>query len=203
MSWAMSSDYAALITTVILAALLIGSVQTYTLFRRWASVYTDVARLYVDATNRSRRAIQQGEDPDPADTDALIEILSKPRRFIYRSTAALLAVSVWVAVCATLVIVQIDVLKWAATNQQTKDPGLAKLSFYVAAGAVVLLVAEGVIRVLFQAGASLAQAFRDYEVMTSEEWNTFFRSLRTRASATHTDPADGGLANPGDTTDST
>ncbi|MFJ2924582.1 hypothetical protein ACIPIU_06065 [Streptomyces massasporeus] len=199
----MSNDYAALITTVILAALLIGSVQTYTLFRRWASVYTDVARLYVDATNRSRRAIQQGEEPDPADTDAIIEILAKPRRFIYRSTAALLAVSVWVAVCTTLVIVQIDVLKWAATGQSTKDPSLARLSFYVAAGAVVLLVAEGVIRVLFQAGSSLVQAFRDYEVMTGEERDKFFRTVSARVASTHTSSADGGPASDGDAANST
>ncbi|MFJ4241329.1 hypothetical protein ACIP17_12075 [Streptomyces iakyrus] len=64
-------DYAALITTVILAALLVGSVQTYALFRRWTSVYVDAARLLVDSTNRSRKAIQRGDEPDPADTDAI------------------------------------------------------------------------------------------------------------------------------------
>ncbi|GHC51007.1 hypothetical protein RFN57_37520 [Streptomyces violaceochromogenes] len=118
----MSGDYAALITTVILAALLVGSVQTYALFRRWTSVYVDAARLLVDSTNRSRKAIQHGVEPDPADTDAIIEIISKPRRFLYRSAAAFLAVAVWVAVCTTLVVVQIDVLRWAATNQPPQGP---------------------------------------------------------------------------------
>jgi hypothetical protein len=191
MKWAMSGDYAALITTVILAALLVGSVQTYALFRRWTSVYVDAARLLVDSTNRSRKAIQRGDEPDPADTDAIIEIISKPRRFLYRSTAAFLAVAVWVAVCTTLVVVQIEVLRWAATNQPSKDPDLARLSFYVAAGAVVLLVAEGVLRVLFQAGSSLSQAFRDYESMTSEERRTFYRALGARVASTPTAPADG------------
>ncbi|MEU2537443.1 hypothetical protein [Streptomyces iakyrus] len=64
-------DYAALITAVILAALLVGSVKTYALFRRWTSVYVDSARLLVDSTNRSRKAIQRGDEPDPADTDAI------------------------------------------------------------------------------------------------------------------------------------
>lgn len=203
MKWAMSGDYAALITTVILAALLVGSVQTYALFRRWTSVYVDAARLLVDSTNRSRKAIQRGVEPDPADTDAIIEIISKPRRFLYRSTAAFLAVAVWVAVCTTLVVVQIDVLRWAATNQPPKDPDLARLSFYVAAGAVVLLVAEGVLRVLFQAGSSLSQAFRDYESMTSEERRTFYRALGARVASTPTAPAGGDPANSDGTANST
>ncbi|MGW4759530.1 hypothetical protein [Streptomyces chartreusis] len=141
----MSDDYAAVITTVILAVLAVGSVQTYTLVRRLRDAMVEWVAEAVDARSRVVVALRAAQPPSPDDL-AKVDALTRPDAAVRRLTPAYVASFVWLAVCGVLVYVQIRVLKWAGTHHPEKDPDLAELAFYVCTVAVGVLVIEGVIR---------------------------------------------------------
>ncbi|MFI6729238.1 hypothetical protein NRF20_46165 [Streptomyces sp. R-74717] len=149
----MSDDYAALITTVILAVLLIGTVQLYTLIKSYADAMPQADDSHAALLERVAQALHGNRDPRAEDlaaldqyfTDLFARVVGRNRRW-----GTYLASAAWVAICCVLVITQIKVLKWSATHTPAQDPHLAKTAFYIASGAVVILVCEGVVRVITQ-----------------------------------------------------
>ncbi len=168
MKWAMSDDYAALITTVILAVLLIGTVQTYTLLRAWVNSQVEAVRRGVDAHNRVAAAVKDGREPNDEDLQEVVK-LRRPHHVVLQAWPAVLAGAVWLGVCATLVGMQIRVLQWAGTHEPATNPALAEKAFYVCSAAIVLLVAEGLVRTLARGISGIRQATQSYEALDPQE----------------------------------
>ncbi|WP_405634216.1 hypothetical protein OHB53_08625 [Streptomyces sp. NBC_00056] len=147
----MSTDYATLVSAIILGSLAAGTVRTYNLVRKWTNVYTDAARTITEARGRAIEAIRGGNQPDPDDLQTVVDTLNVPRILLLPTLRTNFLVMPWIGLCGILIIVQIDILRWMAVAKPAADPGLARLSFYVASAAVILLVAEGVIRAVAHA----------------------------------------------------
>ncbi|MFE9776168.1 hypothetical protein ACFYOV_31830 [Streptomyces sp. NPDC005931] len=173
----MSDDYAALITTIILASLLIGSVQSYSLLRRWADSHLGTTEDGMDARTRALESIRRGEAPRPEDLEA-IALAAQPVRVLRKTLLPLISSGVWLAVSAALVWVQVKVLLWSGTHEPPTDPQLAKQAFYVASGAVVLLVAEGLLRVMAYGASRILQSIQSLEEATPEERSELLQAIR-------------------------
>ncbi|MFF6911545.1 hypothetical protein [Streptomyces sp. NPDC012466] len=176
----MSDDYAALITTIILAVLLIGTVQTYTLLRAWTNSYAETAGHYVEAHNRVVAAVTAGNDPDSEDLE-LISAVAAPRRLLLLAWPAVTAGSAWLTVCALLVTVQIKVLLWSATHQPETDPQLARWAFYVTSGSVVLLLMEGLVRAALQGLFGVRRSLSGYTPLDAQTRDGFYKAIAQHA----------------------
>ncbi|MGY5106075.1 hypothetical protein [Streptomyces sp. 900105245] len=184
----MSDDYAALITTIIMAELVIGSVQAYTLMKAWAEPTRQLTLRIKQAAEKVVTARKAGEDANPDDIALIRSARStvEMQRLLMSTLPALAAAMVWMAACTVLVFVQIQVLKWSGTHTPLKDPKLARTSFYVSAGAVVLLVGEGVVRVFVRAYSGMLRDALSVARIKGED-----REHLTAALAEHADRASG------------
>jgi len=182
MKWAMSDDYAALISTIIIAALLIGSVQLYTLTRTWVSIPIQTLQEFLQAMSRATAAIRAGNDPAVEDLEGIASAVD-PKNAIRKVWPAWVAAAIWMAVCVLLVTLQIKILLWSATGTP-KDPDLAKAAFYITAAVVIMLVAEGIIRVFV---SDLPKMFKALASHSDDLWpNSAERDRLYRALANHT-----------------
>ncbi|MFG3585791.1 hypothetical protein [Streptomyces sp. NPDC047990] len=189
----MSDDYAALITTIIIAALLIGTVQIYSLTRIWVDVPLETLHQYIQATGRALTSIRAGDAPTPNDLSKLAA-LADPKGMWKRAWPAMVAAGIWLWTCILLVALQIRILLWSATGAP-RDPDLAKGSFFITAAVVVLLVLEGLIRVLAQGLYKLWQAMATAaeSPSTTDERAELHRALADHVRGT-TSPASSGDA---------
>lgn len=172
MKWAMSDDYAALLTTLIVAVLAVGTIQTYTLMKRWGDTETERVRLTSQARERVLEAMRQGQDPGEEDLrQAFVPVFNLGMN--RKAVPAYVAGFVWVVVVTTLGAFQVKILRWAAAEGDPADPQLARKAFYAVSIAIALLLAEGMIRAFSQ--------------MLSEQWTAvkplrqYSRSERRRA----------------------
>jgi hypothetical protein len=151
MNWAMSNDYAALITTLIVAVIAVGTIQLYTLMKRWGDVFAEAGSELVEARRRILDAMAQGQAPTPDDLNAA----SMSPRWVLavsrKSFPPYLAAAIWIGVCGGLVVIQASVLRWTAMADKPKSAELAEKSFWVVVAAVVLLIVEGIARALLEA----------------------------------------------------
>ncbi|MEV7643354.1 hypothetical protein AB0O32_25810 [Streptomyces rubiginosohelvolus] len=174
----MSDDYAAIVSTLIVALLTIGTVQLVTLLKRWRAFAVDFFREAVDARRRVTLALKAGHSPAPEDFE-LLNIL-RPKRLVSRSVAALMApyvaACVWGAACVHLVIVQIQVLRWAGADEPGPAPELAKQAFATIVVCGSAMVVEGLVRAVAGLRGTIGQ--RDYAAeFTAAERAAFGRSL--------------------------
>lgn len=147
MKWAMSHDYAAIMTTAILAVLAVGTVQTYTLMKIASDFVTEGTQLAAESWQRCLDAVRQGQAPADEDLDKAYS-----RRFFsyylaFKPMAAYAAGFLWSVIVTVLGTLQVKILRWAATEDPGKEPGLARTAFYCVTAAIILLLAEGLIRV--------------------------------------------------------
>ncbi|MFD6493485.1 hypothetical protein ACFV99_23770 [Streptomyces sp. NPDC059944] len=152
----MSDDYAALISTIIIAALLVGTVQIYSLTRAWVDVPIEMLHQYLQANGRALASIRAGDTPAADDLSKLAAI-TNPKDMWKRAWPAMVAAGIWLWTCIVLVALQIRILLWSATGAP-KDPALAKGAFFITSAVVVMLVLEGIIRVLARGIHRLWQA---------------------------------------------
>ncbi|MEV5583002.1 hypothetical protein AB0L39_31125 [Streptomyces parvus] len=172
----MSDDYAAIVSTLIVALLTIGTVQLVTLLKRWRVFATDFFREAVDARRRVTLALKTGHSPAPEDFESFTRW---PRRRPWHSIVALVApvaACLWGALCVHLVILQVRVLRWAGADEPGPDPGLAELAFLTIVVCGSGMVIEGLIRAV--AGLRDTTGQRDYAAeFTAAERAAFRRSL--------------------------
>ncbi|MET9671243.1 hypothetical protein ABZY19_39015 [Streptomyces sp. NPDC006475] len=143
----MSNDYAALITTLIVAVLAVGTIQTYTFMKRSADLQAEVGEQYVEAQQHIIDLLNQGRVPSTEEMEAATMRWWTPWRLASKWLAAQAAGALWIAVCGFLVFIQAQVLRWAAMEEpKPKASELAETSFLAVIMAVSLLVAEGVLR---------------------------------------------------------
>ncbi|MFE1951615.1 hypothetical protein ACFW9D_14215 [Streptomyces sp. NPDC059524] len=179
----MSTDYATLVSAIILGSLAAGTVHTYNLVRKWTNVYTDAARAVAEARARSVAAIRDGNQPDPDDLQLVVDTVVQPRILVWRTLKANFFVMPWMAVCVFLIVTQVDILKWMAVAKPQPDPGLARLSFYVASAAVILLVAEGIIRAFAHAITHAIETGRMFRETNTEENRAWLTALSQHVQA--------------------
>lgn len=150
MKWAMSDDYAALLTTLIVAIFAVGTIQTYTLMRLLGQKQNEDARRKAEAQHRVLQALRDGQAPEEQDlTDAYepaIERIGLPRKELAVYTAGV----TWTGMVIVLGMQQIKILRWAGSAAHPKDPELAEGSFFLVSIAIAVLLVEGVVRALAQ-----------------------------------------------------
>jgi hypothetical protein len=190
MKWAMSDDYAALITTVILAVLLIGTVQAYTLFKAWGDGVLEVTEGIRTSIDNIVQAGRTGVEP-PAEDLAKIDEARESSHLVRQKVTALVASFVWLAICAVLVAVQIAVLAWSATHSpDDKDPSLAKFAFVACSVSIVILVAEGALRVMARTAVGMNKQIVELRQYTTEDERRYKEALRKYRQAQQTAPTD-------------
>lgn len=186
MKWAMSDDYAALITTVILFVLAVGTVQAYTFLKQWADAAAEWARQLAEVRSRVLDAIRAGDEPEESDMERVGQLAeNRPTKGF---PPAYIAAGLWLCLCTTLVAVQVKVLLWAATDGHGKDPHLARQSFFVSCAAMGILTAEGLMRAWLRGRSGLTR----YALVDEEDAARYHRALEDyRASRSGTsDPVD-------------
>lgn len=186
MKWAMTDDYAALITAIILAVLLIGTVQTYSFMQKWTQTYVSRLRETYEAYGRIAAAVEEGSEPRPEDLESLRNRVLVVLRIV--SSPAYWALGLWGATCGWLVWTQIRVLRWAGTHHPAADPDLAQEAFAVCCFAIGVLVLEGLVRAMLQAvrdghGAVLPylRMSRAARTRANEALRAHRRSVRSRS----------------------
>ncbi|MEV6758217.1 hypothetical protein [Streptomyces sp. NPDC051214] len=174
----MSNDYAALITTFIVAVIAVGTIQVYTFSRRWGDTFTAEGSKLIDARQRLLELFRQGHDPTSAEMEAAG---MGPRWYLsvlLKGFPPYLATGLWVLVCAVLVFVQAHVLRWAAMENKPKGAKLAETSFWVVVIAVVILVAEGLIRGLLEAQVNTLRVQRRLAPYSRTERHVMEQALK-------------------------
>jgi hypothetical protein len=140
----MSNDYAALLTTLNVAVFAVGTIQIYTLMKRWTDSQRDTTERTAHARIAVTNALQHNHQPNPEDLrDAYIRPASILRS---KSFGAYVAGTLWVAIVLLLGIQQISILRWAGSADKPAAPDLAERSFHMVTIAIAVLLAEGVVR---------------------------------------------------------
>ncbi|MFB6849796.1 hypothetical protein ACFCXS_33720 [Streptomyces sp. NPDC056373] len=146
----MSDDYAALLTTLIVAIFAVGTIQTYTLMRLLGQKLNEDARRKAEAQHRVLRALRDAQAPEEQDlTDAYepaVDRIGLPRKELAVYTAGV----TWTGMVIVLGTQQIKILRWAGSAAHPKDPELAEGSFFLVSIAIAVLLVEGVVRALAQ-----------------------------------------------------
>jgi hypothetical protein len=151
MEWAMSEDYASLLTTLIVAIFAVGTIQTYTFFRKWGDLETEELRKSVDARVRVLEALRLDEQPTADDLKAAHVTALKSLKFSRRTWAPYVVAFTWVLLVVLLGAQQIKILRWAASASKPQAPHLAESSFYLVSIALVLVLTEGGLRAVVRA----------------------------------------------------
>ncbi|MFG2557208.1 hypothetical protein [Streptomyces sp. NPDC048581] len=180
----MSDDYAALITTVILAVLLIGTVQLYTLIKSYSDALPQADASHAALLERAVQAVHGNRDPSAEDLVALDQYFADMLAHMggaRRRWGIYLASGAWMTICCVLVITQIEVLKWSATHTPGQDaPQLAKSAFYIASWAIMILVFEGFVRVIIQMIANLQRRRARFRQFSADDLRRLSRAAQER-----------------------
>ncbi|MFF5522644.1 hypothetical protein [Streptomyces coeruleorubidus] len=166
----MSNDYAAILTTLDGAILVIGTAQFVSIHKRLNERQLSMSRERFERKGRLIEALQRGEEPDDAELFAVRE-----RPLLSPDTLLLsLAFLVWGTLVASVVAVQIKVLRWAAMAgarpEMNPDPGLARLAYLITGAAILVLLFEAMTRVLIRAWRFLtSRESQDYRERYSSE----------------------------------
>ncbi|MEU2539984.1 hypothetical protein [Streptomyces iakyrus] len=163
----MSNDYAAIVTTLDVAVLLIGTVQFTTHYLRWNDSIAELARARRERMGSLIEERRRGIEPT---RDALREM--RPRSLWGTARAAwplFIPGAVWLSVCALLVKLQIDVLVWAGTANAGADPALAESACWTLAVAIIFLLLESYLAILARIRSSRREIEEWYKGRYSEE----------------------------------
>jgi hypothetical protein len=178
MKWAMTDDYASLVTTLIVTVLAVGTIQTYTLMRRLGESQTEDVRKTVQARLKVLDAMRQGLTPDPEDLrEAHVSTLSL-LALSQRNLSAYLAGAVWSGVVIVLGVQQIRILRWAGSAGHTANPDLARDSFYLVSGAVGLLLVEGLVRAFVRTFVDQRESLKPLRDYPSDERSRMLAAVR-------------------------
>ncbi|WP_143203497.1 hypothetical protein [Streptomyces sp. CB02115] len=169
----MSDDYASLLTTLIVAVLAVGTVQTHSLMKRWNDTHVEQLRVATEARIRVADALGRGVQPSEGDLQVADQSARRAVAMARSWLAPWLAGGVWAGVVVTLGKQQLRILKWAATAGDPAAPELAKTSFRYVSIAVALLLAEGIVRVFVSSFTRQYQQFKS--------WRDYPRSSRALA----------------------
>ncbi|MFE5300658.1 hypothetical protein [Streptomyces sp. NPDC056632] len=162
----MSGDYAAIVTTIVLAVLVVGSVQLYVLAQRELIPHSS----YESGSAAELRIVGSIREGNPPRAEDLATLDATTRSGVPLKVIPTRAfVVLWVIVCFALIVVEIKVLKWAASAKPGPAPELAAWSFYVCAGSVMLLAVEGLARAMAPALTVFLKSAKDMWSMSREE----------------------------------
>ncbi|MET9735586.1 hypothetical protein ABZZ79_34665 [Streptomyces sp. NPDC006458] len=174
----MSDDYAALLTTLIVTVLAVGTIQTYTLMRRLGDSQTADVRRTVEARLRVLDAMRRGGAPDPEDLRAAhvstVSFLALSQRNLSAYTAGV----VWSLVVVVLGVQQVKILMWAGSADHGDSPNLARDSFYLVAVSVGLLLAEGVVRAFVRTFVDQRESLKPLHAYPREERAEMLAAVR-------------------------
>lgn len=137
MVWAMSNDYAAIVTTINAAVLLVGTVQYTGLTKRVGDRMLAATREQAEAKALLLDQRRLGTEPSPESLVRLQEQRDELRR---RTRANAVASLIWSATCALLLVQQMRILAWTGTAHPGPASELARSSFYVTVTGVLVLV---------------------------------------------------------------
>ncbi|MFF8441913.1 hypothetical protein ACF07U_13655 [Streptomyces californicus] len=175
----MSHDYAAIVSTIVVALLTIGTVQLVTLLKRWSVLLRGLYQEGYEARHRITEALRAGQDPDPEDFEQLNIV--RPGRWLYRmalTAAPYLAAAVWAAACVVLIDVQIEVLRWAGAADPGPAAELARRAFKTVVVCGSLMAAEGLVRAAAIGFGFVVRGHREHRAaFTAAERHAFFDSV--------------------------
>ncbi|WP_405434855.1 hypothetical protein [Streptomyces anulatus] len=175
----MSHDYAAIVSTLIVALLTIGTVQLVSLLKRWSVMVRGLYQEGYEARHRITEALKTGQSPDAEDFEKLNIV--RPGRWLFRVAITLgpyVAAAVWAVACVVLLDVQISVLRWAGADKPGMDPELARKAYRTVVVCGSLMAAEGLLRACVIGFGYIVRGHRDHRAaFTAAERHAFFRSV--------------------------
>ncbi|WP_405964247.1 hypothetical protein OG713_26970 [Streptomyces sp. NBC_00723] len=156
----MSNDYAAIVSTLDVAVLLVGAVQ---FAKVWARLGDETATQAQTRRERMGALIeQQRRGVEPSRSELLEVRRTSIVRWLRRHALLHTAGFIWFVTCGNLVIVQFRVLIWAGTANADPDPGLAEDAFNWVAIGVILLFIEGYVGGFVRARRKAQEARKAY-----------------------------------------
>ncbi|WP_228184021.1 hypothetical protein [Streptomyces anulatus] len=175
----MSHDYAAIVSTLIVALLTIGTVQLVSLLKRWSVMVRGLYQEGYEARHRITEALKTAQSPDAEDFEKLNIV--RPVRWLFRVAITLgpyVAAAVWAVACVVLLDVQISVLRWAGADKPGMDPELARKAYRTVVVCGSLMAAEGLVRACVIGFGYIVRGHRDHRAaFTAAERHAFFRSV--------------------------
>lgn len=171
----MTNDYAAIISSVIAAVLVLGFIEVRALGERFDRLLRtgDVSEEVLEAEEGVLAAIRSGQAPAAEHLAILAPFYAEEyERTMKRVMRAGILWLGWVVLCFALVICECLVLLWAAIDKHGPAEWLAATSFIVTAFAVVVVLFGALVR-------SRLNAFSDDTAgrRTVDEARTLFRLL--------------------------
>nr|WP_185930688.1 hypothetical protein [Streptomyces sp. WAC05458] len=154
----MSADYVAVISTLILAVLAVGTVQIYSTTKESFKKTSETLESLVQARSRVVTALRDGIAPDETDLRLVARfptgvLLFTPRAIFPALRSAIgnsfrvAPMVTWLILCAALCWSQIRVLIWLGHEKAAgKAPEVAQESALIVVLALLFLVAEAVVR---------------------------------------------------------
>ncbi|WP_331763555.1 hypothetical protein OH738_40655 (plasmid) [Streptomyces hirsutus] len=194
----MSNDFAAIISTIYITVLIVGSVQHYLLIRRFATPFLDsipqntalraeiIERMKATGSNPTRDELAAVHEGDRMD--------NLPP-FVYIAAAGS---GLWMILCLVIITAQIKVLEWMALWGAVEDPPpAARLTdgcVTVASLAIIAVVVEAIAHGLIPLLQMAQNNQKVWDRLPSVQAREFARLLADyRASlATPPDPSSGG-----------
>ncbi|MCX5246986.1 hypothetical protein OG895_17400 [Streptomyces sp. NBC_00201] len=188
----MSNDYAAIVSTLDVAVLLVGAVQ---FAKVWARIGDETAAQAQTRRERMGALIEQQRQGVEPSRSELLEVRRTSLVRWFRQLALLhTAGLIWFFTCGNLIVVQLRVLRWAGTAGAGPNPDLAQDAFNWVAIGVVLLFIEGYVGGFVRARRKAQQARKAYSLhYTNEERIGLDQKVREAArseSAPSAAPAD-------------
>ncbi|MGX1886571.1 hypothetical protein [Streptomyces sp. NPDC055287] len=141
--WAMSDDYAALISSIILAAMFIGTLQVTNLAKSLTAPFQELRLQKRQAARHLRDGTLTNEHLD-AVRQAELENQEAGQRRSWLAAAVLIAW--WLGVGFQCGAILMQVLIWSATDKHTASPDVAEDAFMAALWAVSAILLEPIIR---------------------------------------------------------
>ncbi|MEU6681184.1 hypothetical protein [Streptomyces sp. NPDC046925] len=163
----MSNDYAAIVSTLDVAVLLVGAVQ---FTKVWARIGDEAAAQAQTRRERMGALIEQQRQGIEPSRSELLEV--RPTGFVrwfWQNALLHVAGLIWFLTCANLIVIQLRVLRWAGTVDAGPDPDLARGAFTWVAIGVVLLFIEGYVGGFVGARRKAQQARRVYSRQYTED----------------------------------
>ncbi|MFF0285031.1 hypothetical protein [Streptomyces sp. NPDC005262] len=180
---AMSDNYAAIISSVIAAVIVVGFIEMHALMK-WAMKRGDAIYLeQEEATALAVLGMREGVGPTPEQLSYLNRvntILSQRKRF-FRMAIPVALWWIWTLLCIGLVATLLEVLLWTATDNRGKSPGLTLGSLIFSSLGVMALLVAALGRALSHFGTEVITSNTGVDITSYEEREIYSRLDAFRA----------------------
>ncbi|MGA5208066.1 hypothetical protein [Streptomyces variegatus] len=195
----MSDDYAAITTSIMLAVLVIATMQAERLLKAWYAPLVEARKRWWAVEDEIAAHLRAGREVTHDDLARLRDVRAQAacRANEMGALSNLLKIicvgGPWLLLCLQIVSTVVYVLRWAATPDPDPSPALARLAFYTTTASVVALIASLKISTLargFLSGFTFNRRKKDHLTQGTQLYE-LYQQLHEYETSLGTDDAEG------------